>query len=92
MWLLLSTQFMNLCHAASLPGHVTLVFDTVQLNDSNGYNTHDGVFITPRTGGDTFHWSIKIDVHSWASVEILVKVTLIGCATTESQSGKQGAS
>lgn len=83
---------MNLCHAASLPGHVTLVFDTVQLNDSNGYNKHDGVFLAPRTGVDTFHWSIKIDVHSWASVEIIVKGTLIGCATTESQSGKQGAS
>lgn len=76
---------MNLCHAASLPGHLTLVFDTVQLNDCNGYNKHDGVFIAPRTGVYAFHLSIKIDVHSWASVEIVLNGTPIGCAATESQ-------
>lgn len=77
--------YMNSYHASSLPSHVTLVFDTVQLNDGNGYNKHDGVFITPRTGVYAFHWSIKIAAHSWASVEIVVNGTPIGCAATESQ-------
>lgn len=76
---------MNSYYAASLPLHMTLVFDTVQINDGNGYNNHDGVFIAPRTGVYAFHWSIKIDAHSWVSVEIVVNGTPIGCAATDSQ-------
>lgn len=76
---------MNSYFAASLPFHMTLVFDTVQINDRNGYNKHDGVFIAPRTGVYAFHWSIKIDSHSWASVEIVINRTPTGCAATDIQ-------
>lgn len=76
---------MNSYRASILPRHVTLVFDTVQINDGNGYNKHDGVFIAPRTGVYAFHWSIKIEAYSWASVEIVVNGTPFGCAATASQ-------
>lgn len=73
-------------HAHKLPSQTTLVFDTIHINDGNGYSNDDGIFTVPRTGVYAFHWSIKIDVHSWASVEIVVNGTPIGCAATDSES------
>lgn len=75
--------YMESYHTSSLPIHTTLIFDTVQLNDGHGYSKHDGVFIAPRTGVYVFHWTIQVDIHAWASIEIVVNGTPIGCAASD---------
>ncbi|XP_062611999.1 complement C1q-like protein 4 [Saccostrea cucullata] len=76
--------YMNSFSQPSIPAHMTLTFDTVIINDGNGYSKHDGVFIVPVNGIYAFHWSLKIKQHSWASVEIIVNGRSIGCASTDS--------
>eukprot|EP00105_Crassostrea_gigas_P000740 XP_011412662.1 PREDICTED: uncharacterized protein LOC105317650 [Crassostrea gigas] len=70
--------YMESYSTSSLPIHTTLIFDTVQLNDGHGYSKHDGVFIAPRAGVYVFHWTIQVDIHAWASIEIVVNGTPIG--------------
>lgn len=61
------------------------VFDIVQINDGNGYNNYDGVFIVLRIGVYVFYWLIKIDVYFWVSVEIVVNGIFIGCVVIDFQ-------
>ncbi|XP_061188349.1 uncharacterized protein LOC133196477 [Saccostrea echinata] len=75
--------YMNSFSQPNIPAHVTLTFDTVIINEGNGYNKHDGVFIVPTNGIYAFHWSLKVDAHSWASVEIIVNGNAIGCASSD---------
>ncbi|XP_062617644.1 uncharacterized protein LOC134279297 [Saccostrea cucullata] len=77
--------YMNSFSQPNIPAHVTLTFDTVIINEGNGYSKHDGVFIVPVTGTYAFHWSLKVTVRSWASVEIIVNGNAIGCASSETQ-------
>ncbi|XP_062614199.1 uncharacterized protein LOC134275936 [Saccostrea cucullata] len=43
------------------PGdHQTLIFDQVQLNEGNGYQSHSGVFIAPASGMYAFTWTMRL--------------------------------
>ncbi|XP_062612000.1 uncharacterized protein LOC134273808 [Saccostrea cucullata] len=77
--------YMNSFSQPNIPGHMTLTFDTVIINEGNGYTKHDGVFIVPIKGTYVFHWSFKVAVQSWASVEIIVNGNAIGCASSDTQ-------
>lgn len=69
----------------SIPSQTTLVFETIKINDGNGYNNSDGILTAPRTGVYAFHWSVMVDYYSWTSVELVVNGTPIGCAAIETQ-------
>lgn len=69
----------------TLSSHTTLVFDSIKINDGNGYNNSDGIFTARRTGVYAFHWSVTIYYDSWASVELVVNETPIGCVAAETQ-------
>lgn len=69
----------------TLSSHTTLVFDSIKINDGNGYNISDGIFTARRTGVYAFHWSVTIYNDSWASVELVVNETPIGCVAAETQ-------
>ncbi|XP_062612004.1 collagen alpha-2(VIII) chain-like [Saccostrea cucullata] len=75
--------YMNSFSQGNIPAHTTLTFDSVIINEGNGYNKHDGVFIVPVNGIYAFHWSLKVDSHSWASIEIIVNGNAIGCASSD---------
>ncbi|XP_062612007.1 uncharacterized protein LOC134273815 [Saccostrea cucullata] len=75
--------YMNYFLQSNITAHVTLTFDTVIINEGNGYSKHDGVFIVPVTGIYAFHWSLKVKTFSWASVEIIVNGRSIGCASSD---------
>lgn len=68
----------------TLSSHTTLVFNTIKINDGNGYNSN-GIFTARRTGVYAFHWSVMIYYYSWASVELVVNETPIGCVAAETQ-------
>lgn len=65
---------------SGLRQHHTLVFDSVRVNKGNGYNKGDGIFIVPQTGVYVFTWTVTVQVHGWASVEIVVNEEVIGSA------------
>ena len=64
--------------AASLRQHHILVFDTVKTNMGNGYHVGDGIFIVPSSGLYVFAWTVTVQPHGWASVEIVVNAEVLG--------------
>ena len=46
----------------------------------DGYHVGDGIFIVPSSGLYVFAWTVTVQVHGWASVEIIVNAEVLGSA------------
>ena len=73
--------------AASLRQHHILVFDTVKTNMGDGYHVGDGIFIVPSSGLYVFAWTVTVQTHGWASVEIVVNAEVLGSAFADGPTG-----
>lgn len=63
--------------------YIIFVFDFIKINDGNGYNNSDGIFMVWRIGVYVFYWLVMIDNDFWVSVELVVNEILIGCVVVE---------
>lgn len=63
---------------ANLRQHHTLIYDVVKVNRGQGYHQDDGIFTVPSSGVYVFAWTVAIQTHGWASVELAVNGVVFG--------------
>ena len=52
----------------------------------DGYHVGDGIFIVPSSGLYVFAWTVGVQNHGWASVEIVVNAEVLGSAFADCSS------
>lgn len=62
----------------NLRQHHTLIYDVVKVNRGQGYHQDDGIFTVPSSGVYVFAWTVAIQTHGWASVELAVNGVVFG--------------
>ncbi|XP_052693920.1 heavy metal-binding protein HIP-like isoform X2 [Crassostrea angulata] len=70
--------YMSTNTQANLRQHHTLIYDVVKINKGQGYHQDDGIFTVPSSGVYVFAWTVAIQTHGWASVEIVVNGVVFG--------------
>ena len=63
---------------SNLPVRHILRFDTVIVNEGQGYHQDDGVFTVPRNGKSIFSWTVAAETGGFVSVEIVVDGRVVG--------------
>ncbi|XP_060074569.1 uncharacterized protein LOC132554276 [Ylistrum balloti] len=85
----------SMTNSVSVHQHETLVFGHVLLNEGNGYNGADGIFIVPRGGVYVFTWSITsaknndgtYDIHT----SLLINGSPVGAIDSDADSNNWGS-
>ena len=70
--------YMNTISESNLPVRHILRFDTVIVNEGQGYHQDDGVFTVPPNGKYIFSWTIATETGGFVSVEIVVDGRVVG--------------
>ncbi|XP_060555142.1 complement C1q-like protein 4 isoform X2 [Ruditapes philippinarum] len=65
--------------------HKVFIFDTVETNVGNGYNSHDGIFDAPITGVYVFTYTVTPDFHNFIYAELIVDGVIRDVIIADSQ-------
>lgn len=65
---------------AHVVDHHILTFDTVQINEGNGYNRHTGIFIVPTSGVYDFTYTLMVGNDHEVCTNLLINEAIYGHA------------
>ena len=64
--------------------HVTIIFDEPLINPDDHYNHHDGIYVSPFSGGILVYWTIWTD--ETAKTELMIEDRVIATLMTSASS------